>query len=197
MMLYLASQSPRRRALMTRLGVPFAVIDVDVAELRADGESATDYVCRVARAKALAGLRAAGGAPEALVIGADTDVVLDGAVFGKPQDAAAATAMLRRLSGHTHTVLTAVTLATAGGEASALARTEVRFAELAESVIARYVASGEPFGKAGAYAIQGVAECFVEHLAGSHSGVMGLPLYETARLLGQFGVAVGGAAERS
>jgi len=192
-MLYLASRSPRRRALLARLGVPFAVLDVGVAEIRAAGESAQDYVCRVAREKARAGLHALGGSPAALVLGADTEVVLDGEVFGKPQGADDAAAMLRRLSGRTHAVLTAVTLTSAGREASALARSEVRFAELDEATIARYVESGEPMDKAGAYAIQGIAECFIEHLAGSHSGVMGLPLHETARLLGRFGIDIGGA----
>jgi len=192
-MLYLASQSPRRRALLARLGVAFAVLDVDVAERRAAGEGAEEYVRRVAREKALAGLRAAGAAADARVLGADTEVVLDGEVFGKPQGALDAAAMLRRLSGRTHDVLTAVALVSPTREASALSRTQVRFAELDEAAIARYVASGEPLGKAGAYAIQGVAECFVEHLAGSHSGVMGLPLHTTARLLGQFGIEIGGA----
>jgi len=192
-MLYLASQSPRRRALLARLGVAFNVLAVDVAEVRAAGERAQDYVRRVAREKALAGLRAAGNAADALVLGADTEVVLDGGVFGKPRDALDAAAMLRRLSGRTHEVLTALTLVSPTREASALARTQVRFAELDEATIARYVESGEPTGKAGAYAIQGIAECFIEHLAGSHSGVMGLPLHETARLLGGFGIAIGGA----
>jgi len=192
-MLYLASRSPRRRALLARLGIAFSVLDVAVTEIRADGESAQDYVCRVAREKALAGLRAAGDAADALVLGADTEVVLDGEVFGKPQNAADAAAMLRRLSGRTHEVLTALTLVSPTREASALSRTQVRFAELDEATIARYVASGEPFGKAGAYAIQGVAECLVEHLVGSHSGVMGLPLHETARLLGGFGIEIGSA----
>jgi len=129
-MLYLASRSPRRRALLARLGIAFSVLDVAVAEIRADGESAQDYVCRVAREKALAGLRAAGDAADALVLGADTEVVLDGEVFGKPQNAADAAAMLRRLSGRTHEVLTAVTLVSPTREASALSRTQVRFAEL-------------------------------------------------------------------
>ena len=180
-MLYLASQSPRRRELLARLGLPFATLDVDVPEVRAPGEAAFDYVRRVARDKARAGLQAVAGA--GLVLGADTEVVLDDAVFGKPRDASDAAAMLRRLAGRTHEVVSAVVLADARGEREALSTSRVTFGDLDDATIAAYVAGGEPEGKAGAYAIQGAAQVFVAHLAGSYSGVMGLPLYETAGLL--------------
>lgn len=191
-MLFLASQSPRRRELLARLGVDFTVIDVDVPEVRDPGESADAYVARVSRDKARAGLAAAAegdGGGATLVLACDTEVVLDDAVFGKPRDADDATAMLRRLSGRRHRALSVVTLAGAGREAQAVADTEVEFATLDDADIAAYVASGEPMGRAGAYAIQGGAERFVARIAGSYSGVMGLPLHETAGLLRAFGVA--------
>jgi len=187
-MLHLASQSPRRRALLTRLGLPFGVVDVDVPEHRESGEPALDYVRRVAREKAGAGLLAVVAVPGALVIGADTEVVLDGDVFGKPRDADDAGEMLRRLSGRTHEVISSVALVSAGREAQATVVTEVTFDTLDAATIAAYVASGEPHGKAGAYAIQGGAELFVTRMAGSHSGVVGLPLQQTAALLRGFGL---------
>ena len=182
-MLHLASKSPRRAELLDRLGQPHRVLDVDVPEVRAPGEAAAGYVCRVARDKARAGWAQVSTQPGARVLGADTEVVLGEEVFGKPRDAADAMAMLRRLSGRVHTVLSAVTLVDARGERHALSLTEVRFAALSDAQIEAYVATGEPMGKAGAYAIQGRAEAFVEHLAGSYSGVKGLPLHETARQL--------------
>lgn len=185
-MLYLASQSPRRRELLQRLDVAFAVLDVDVPESRVAGESPQDYVSRVARDKALAGLAVLGGGTDALVLGSDTEVVLDDDVFGKPADAADAAAMLRRLSGRAHAVISAVWAVSASREQCELCISTVRFAPLDEAAIAAYVATGEPFGKAGAYAIQGRGEALVEHLQGSYSGVMGLPLFETARLLRRF-----------
>ncbi|MGN7916368.1 Maf family protein [Lysobacter sp. Hz 25] len=187
-MLYLASKSPRRRELLTRLGLEFGVLDLDVPEHRQPNEPALEYVRRVAREKAGAGLLQVLGNPTALVLGSDTEVVLDDEVFGKPRDADDAAAMLRKLSGRTHQVISAVSLVSRSREAQALSVSQVSFAELDEATIARYVASGEPEGKAGAYAIQGGAEVFVRHLAGSYSGVMGLPLHETARLLREFGV---------
>lgn len=190
--LHLASQSPRRRQLLEQLGVDFAVLDVDVPEQRAPGESPRDYVSRVARDKARAGLAALAGAGAARVLGADTEVVLDDEVFGKPRDAADAAAMLRRLSGRTHAVISAVWLVGAGGEQCEVCVSQVRFAVLDEAAIAAYVATGEPFGKAGAYAIQGRAAALVEHLDGSYSGVMGLPLFETARLLRAGGISLAG-----
>ena len=186
-MLYLASQSPRRRELLGRLGLEFGLLELDVPEQRQPGEPAFDYVRRVAREKAGAGLLKVMGNPAAVVLGSDTEVVLDDEVFGKPRDAADAAAMLRRLSGRTHQVVSAVSLVSPGREAQAVSVSEVSFAELDAATIARYVASGEPEGKAGAYAIQGGAEVFVTRLAGSYSGVMGLPLHETARLLREFG----------
>ncbi|HET7359737.1 MAG TPA: Maf family protein [Rhodanobacteraceae bacterium] len=185
-MLYLASQSPRRRQLLEQLGVAFSVVAVDVAEARAADESPADYVSRVARDKARAGLAAVAGNAQAAVLGADTEVVLDGEVFGKPADAAAAAAMLRRLSARTHEVISTLWLVDARHEAGASCVSRVRFAPLADADIEAYVATGEAFGKAGAYAIQGRAAAFVEHLSGSYSGVMGLPLCETAALLRGF-----------
>jgi septum formation protein len=187
-MLHLASQSPRRRELLARLGLPFTLLDIDVPEVRASGESAADYVRRVARDKARAGLRSVGDVAGAWVLGADTEVMLDDRVFGKPRDARDAAAMLRRLSGRTHRVLSTVVLAGAPGEFEATCASEVSFGTLDEATIAAYVASGEPEGKAGAYAIQGAAQAFIAHLSGSYSGVMGLPLYETARLLRDAGL---------
>ena len=195
-MLYLASQSPRRRQLLEQIGVDFSVLDVDVSEQRMRGESPQDYVSRVARDKARAGLASLGHAnqsqanlnqiSDAIVLGADTEVVLDDEVFGKPQDADDAAAMLRRLSGRTHAVISVVWLASAAREECAVCISQVRFAPLDESTVATYVATGEPFGKAGAYAIQGRGAALVEHLQGSYSGVMGLPVFETARLLRGF-----------
>lgn len=190
-MLHLASQSPRRRELLTRLGVQFGVLDIDVPEHRQPGEPPGDYVRRVAREKAGAGLLEVMTVPGALVLGADTEVVLDDEVFGKPRDAADAAAMLRRLSGRCHEVISAVSLVSAGREAQVVCISRVDFAPLDEADIAAYVASGEPMGRAGAYAIQGGAERFVRRLEGSYSGVMGLPLHETAALLRGFGVAAG------
>ena len=188
-MLHLASQSPRRRELLARLGVRFGVLDIEVPEQRAPGEAPLDYVRRVAREKAGAGLLPLAGSPDAVVVAADTEVILDEEVFGKPRDGEHAAAMLRRLSGRTHQVASAVWLVSAGREVQALSVSEVAFGALSEAQIAAYVASGEPMGKAGAYAIQGGGEAFIRHLSGSYSGVMGLPLYETAALLREFGIA--------
>ena len=188
-MLYLASQSPRRAELLARLGPAFEPLALDVPEVRSPDETAQDYVRRVSAEKARAGLVELGPHPDAVVLSADTEVILDGEVFGKPADAADAAAMLRRLSGRTHEVLSVVTVAAAAGrEAQVESRSEVTFAPLAEADIAAYVASDEPMGKAGAYAIQGPGERFVAHLSGSHSGVMGLPMHETWTLLREFGV---------
>lgn len=189
-MLYLASQSPRRRELLLQLGASFSVLDVNVLEQRAVDETPQGYVERVARDKARAGLATlpTGDRDAAVVLGADTEVVLDGEVFGKPGDADDAAAMLRRLSGCTHEVISAVWLVTPEREQGEVCVSRVRFARLEEQQIARYVATGEPFGKAGAYAIQGGAAAMIEHLQGSYSGVMGLPLFETARLLSTFAV---------
>lgn len=187
-MLFLASQSPRRRALLAQIGLDPSPLDVDVPEQRQPGEPALDYVSRVAREKAGAGLLQVAAVPGALVLGADTEVILGDEVFGKPADAAEAGRMLRRLSGRSHRVATVVWLLSAGGERSACCVSEVRFSRLGEGELAAYLESGEWQGKAGAYAIQGRAATFIEHLSGSYSGVMGLPLHETARLLREAGV---------
>ncbi|MCW6027515.1 Maf-like protein [Stenotrophomonas sp. SRS1] len=185
-MLYLASRSPRRNELLARLDRPFRALDLHVPEVRAPHESAADYVQRVAADKARAGLALVAEDPEAVVLGSDTEVVLDGRVFGKPVDAADACAMLRTLAGRTHQVMTAVALVAAGREQGVLVVSEVTFAAIDEDRIAAYVASGEPMDKAGAYAIQGGAERYIRHLAGSYSGVMGLPLQQTEQLLQTF-----------
>ncbi len=186
-MLYLASQSPRRRELLHQLGIEHGVLTVTVPEQRLPGEPPEDYVSRVAREKAGTGLLQVVANPRALVLGADTEVVLDDRVYGKPGDAADAARMLRDLSGREHRVLSAVWLLAAGREARALCESRVRFAALSEAEVAAYVASDDWRGKAGAYAIQGRAAAFIEHLDGSYSGVMGLPLFETAQLLRAFG----------
>ena len=190
-MLHLASKSARRRELLGRLGLEFGVLDLDVPERRAPGEAPAEYVRRVAREKAGAGLLRVVGVPAAAVLGADTEVILEDDVFGKPRNAEDAAGMLRRLSGRTHEVVSAVSVVSAEREAQAVSVSRVTFGELSEAQIAAYVATGEPMGKAGAYAIQGGGEVFIRKLSGSYSGVMGLPLYETARLLLQFGIAPG------
>jgi septum formation protein len=190
-MIFLASQSPRRRELLTQLGVPFETIDVDVHEQRQPDETPDAYVNRVAREKAGAGLLALSGVSGAVVLGADTDVVLDGRVLGKPADAASAAEMLRALSGKAHEVITAVWLVSAGRELHQVSRTAVYFGAMTEADITAYIASGAPFGRAGAYAIQGGAAAFIARIDGSYSGVMGLPLFETAQLLRNFGIAFG------
>jgi septum formation protein len=174
--------------LLAQLGVEFRLLDVEVEEVRDPAEAAADYVRRVAREKAGAGLLEVVAVPGAVVLGADTEVVLDGEVFGKPRDEAHAADMLRRLSGRNHEVLTAVSLVSAGREAQVASNSQVRVAALSDADIAAYLASGEWQGKAGAYAIQGRFEAHIEHLSGSFSGVMGLPLHETTVLLKQFGL---------
>lgn len=190
-MLFLASQSPRRRELLAQIGVDFEVLDVEVPELRVAGEPAFDYVRRVAREKAGAGLMTVAAVPGALILGADTEVVLDGEVFGKPRDADAAARMLARLSGRTHQVLSAVALINAGCEWQAQCASSVSLAALDARDIDAYIASGEWQGKAGGYAIQGRAAAFISRLEGSYSAVMGLPLYETWCLLNQAKAAPG------
>lgn len=187
-MLHLASQSPRRAELLARLGLRFGVLELDIPEHRQPDEPAEDYVRRVAREKAGAGLLQVMAVPGAVVLGADTEVILEDEVFGKPRDAADAAAMLRRLSGRTHRTVSAVSLVSAAREAQVVSVSEVTFMTLDEADIVAYLATDEWKGKAGAYAIQGRAESFVQHLSGSYSGVMGLPLHETAQLLKSFGV---------
>ncbi len=184
-MLYLASQSPRRRQLLEQLGYLFSTVDVGVEEARLPDEPPEAYVRRVAREKGGAGLLKVMSLPDATVLSADTEVVLGQRVFGKPANAGEATAMLHELSGRTHEVLTSVWLLTAGAEQQKLSRSTVTVAPLNERVIAEYVATGECFGKAGGYAIQGRAAAFIARIDGSHSGVMGLPLHETWQLLAE------------
>ena len=187
-MIYLASQSPRRRELLDQLGLDYGLLEVRVAEFRLPQEPPENYVSRVAREKAGAGLLQVMANSHALVLGADTEVVLDDHVYGKPVDGVDARRMLSELSGRTHRVISAVWLLSAGREEHALSISEVRFAELDTVTMDAYVAGGEWQGKAGGYAIQGHAAAFIEHLSGSYSGVMGLPLFETTKLLGKFGV---------
>jgi len=187
--LYLASQSPRRLELLRQIGLAPAVLylrnghgRLDVDETPLANEPAVDYVLRLARLKAEAGELARHRRNLAAwpIVAADTAVTLDGRILGKPVDAAAAAAMLRDYAGRSHSVLTAVAVAFQG-------RLEVA---LSEAEIAAYVASREPFDKAGGYGIQGRASLFIEHLSGSYSGVMGLPLFETAQLLREVGFSV-------
>jgi len=185
-MLYLASQSPRRLELLRQLGLEPGRLDLDVPEVHLPGEPPLDYVSRVAREKAGAGLLQVMSSPGAVVLGADTEVVLDNVVYGKPVDHADAARMLRELSGRTHRVITCVWLVSAGREDHAVCESDVTFDVLDEQRIATYVASGEAMGKAGAYGIQGRAGALIAHLSGSYTSVMGLPVFETARLLRSF-----------
>ncbi len=185
----LASRSPRRRELLHQIGVDFDVIDVDVDEQRGPQESAEAIVARVALDKARAGRSALPAGSPMPVLGADTAVVIDDEVLGKPRDGADAARMLSLLSGRTHRVLTAVALV-AGRETVCVSTSKVTFRTLGDAECAAYWASGEPADKAGAYAIQGLAAVFISRLEGSYSGVMGLPLYETATLLQESGITV-------
>lgn len=185
--LVLASQSPRRRALLEQVGLRYRPVAPDVDETPRAGEAPEVMVERLARAKAAAGLERvhADGPP---VLAADTAVVVDGEALGKPADQAAALAMLAHLSGRAHTVSTGIAVATAGGLDSRLVTTRVVFRPTTEAERRAYWASGEPAGKAGAYAVQGLGAVFVEHLSGSYSNVVGLPLFETLALLRVHGV---------
>ena len=185
--LYLASGSPRRRELLTQIGVPFTVVSAPIDESPLPDESALAYVERLARAKAVAGLASVEGT--AVVLGADTAVVLDGRILGKPESREDALAMLADLSGREHQVLTAVALTDGQRVQSLCVTSQVRFRAISDDEAQRYWASGEPADKAGGYAIQGLGAVFVTGLSGSYSAVVGLPLSETADLLGQFGVA--------
>lgn len=188
---YLASASPRRRALLTQIGIDCQLLATDVHETPRHGEGPADMVCRLALLKLRAGLSVRG--PHAVpVLAADTTVSLSGEVFGKPLDEADGRRMLQRLSGRTHKVYTAVAAGDGRRERVELSCTEVSFRPLGEAEIGRYWRSGEPLGKAGGYAIQGIAAAFIPAIRGSYSGVMGLPLFETARLLEAFGLPVAG-----
>lgn len=197
--LYLASQSPRRLELLRQIGLAPAVLclrngveRLDVDETPLPEEPALDYVLRLARLKAEAGelarhRRALADWP---IVAADTTVTLDGRILGKPADGVEAAAMLRAYSGRAHSVLTGVAVGFQGRLAVALSESTVAFRALSEAEIAAYVATREPFDKAGGYGIQGRAALFIEHLSGSYSGVMGLPLFETAQLLREVGFPV-------
>ncbi|BAL97187.1 Maf family protein [Rubrivivax gelatinosus] len=194
---YLASQSPRRAQLLDQLGVahrpllPAPDEDAEALEAERDGEAPADYVQRVTLAKldaAVARLHAR-ALPPAPVLCADTTVALGMRILGKPRDAADAAATLRALSGGEHHVYTAVAVAHGARRELALSDSVVRFAVLPELAIERYVASGEPFGKAGSYAIQGPISAWIERIDGSYTGIMGLPLFETRVLLAQAGIA--------
>ncbi|EDU8174700.1 septum formation inhibitor Maf [Salmonella enterica subsp. arizonae serovar 41:z4,z23:-] len=182
--LYLASGSPRRQELLTQLGCSFEQVVPGIEEQRRAQESAPQYVVRLAREKAQAGVALV---PRDLpVLGADTIVVLNGEVLEKPRDAVHAAEMLRLLSGNTHQVMTAVALADSQQTLACLVVTEVTFRTLSAQDIAGYVASGEPLDKAGAYGIQGRGGCFVRKINGSYHAVVGLPLVETYELLNHF-----------
>lgn len=196
--IYLASKSPRRRELLRQIGVSFDVLtfrtgergdDADVDETPFDGESVEHYVERLALTKAEAGLRRTlwRKLPRQPVLAADTTLEVDGDIIGKPTDAAHARAILQRLSGRSHRVLTAIAVSDGARIRSLTSVSEVRFRPLGGDDIRHYIASGEPMDKAGAYGIQGRAAMFVEEIRGSYSGIMGLPLFETAQLLEAFG----------
>lgn len=181
----LASVSPRRRELLAQIGVPHSVVGADIDETALPGEAPRDYVLRMARQKALTVRERGEKLP---VLAADTTVVLDDVIYGKPRDREEGLAMLGRLSGRTHGVLTAVALADARGVELRLSVSTVRFRGLSPQECAAYWETGEPRDKAGGYAVQGGAAVFIESLSGSYSGVMGLPLFETAELLHAAGV---------
>lgn len=202
---YLASRSPRRQQLLQQIGVRFELLlpdadeDAEALEAVRPREAAEAYVRRVTSAKLAAArerLRRR-GLPAAPVLAADTTVALGRSILGKPADAREAAAMLARLSGRSHRVLSGVAVGVAAGAAfgsgartlAALQVSRVRFATLPRATIDAYVAGGEPFGKAGAYAIQGALAGWIERIDGSHSGIMGLPLFETAQLLRRAGIA--------
>lgn len=201
--IWLASQSPRRRELLAQIGVAHQLLlpapdeDAEALEAHRPGETPADYVVRVTALKLQAARRrlqlrqAALGVPAAPILCADTTVALGRRILGKPADAREAAATLAALSGRTHRVLTAVAVWTGRRTLQALSVSRVHMAELPRGVIDAYIASGEPFGKAGAYAIQGTMAGWIAHIAGSHSGITGLPLHETAQLLRRARVRLG------
>jgi septum formation protein len=189
-MLILASSSPRRAELLRAAGIVFTVRAADVDEAIMPNESPGDYVLRLSREKA----RAVAQGHE-LALGADTTVVINGEIMGKPADAEVAGRMLRALSGQWHEVLTGVTLARADRILSAVSSTRVKFAELSDAEIEWYISTGEPMDKAGAYAIQGRASLFIEGVEGSYSNVVGLPMRLTYELARQLGVELLGIAD--
>jgi septum formation protein len=188
--LYLASASPRRRELLKQIGVAYRLAAVTVDETPYPGEPPEKYVIRLALDKARAARAGLPADEEAWVLGADTCVVVDDEILGKPGDRAEGIAMLRRLSGETHHVYSAVALVSGEREGSRLSVSAVSFRPVSPQECEDYWRSGEPADKAGGYAIQGKGAMFVSRLEGSYSGVMGLPLFETAELLREFGSAV-------
>ena len=196
--IYLASQSPRRRHLLEQLGVAHELLlpdpgeDTESMETVLPGEAPGPYVRRVTRLKldaAVQRLRRR-GLPPAPVLCSDTTVALGRVIYGKPLDARDAARMLRELSGTTHRVLTAIAVQAGRKRREALSDSKVTFAAMTPAQIRRYVESGEPMGKAGAYAVQGRAAAHISHISGSYSGIMGLPMHETAQLLRAFGMEV-------
>jgi septum formation protein len=195
--IYLASQSPRRRELLKQIGVNFEMLllradprrNITVDETPIAGEQPENYVRRISQAKAAAGYAALRfrNLPPFPVLAADTTVTLDGNIFGKPESAGQAAVMLRQLSGREHQVLSAVAIVLDEHIEIAVSTSTVRFVTLSEERIRRYLHTHEHADKAGGYAIQGQAGAFIEHLSGSYSGVMGLPLFETVQLLQRFG----------
>ena len=198
--IYLASRSPRRRELLKQIGINFEVlimrsfptVRADVDETPGPGESPGDYVTRIAANKAMTGWTRAleRRLPRLPVLGADTTVTLDGEIIGKPVNTEDAVRILRQLSGREHEVFSAVSVAMNDNVTSKLSCSKVRFAELSDALIQDYVDTGEPVDKAGAYGVQGKAATFIAEINGSYSGIMGLPLFETAQLLKQVGFAV-------
>jgi septum formation protein len=183
-MIFLASKSPRRQSLLKQINVTFELVSAQIDESQQPNEKAEDYVIRLALEKARAGLNLLDDSQKIVpVLGSDTVVVLDNHILGKPRGEAHAIEMLQQLSGRTHQVMTGVALLNQHHEKTALSTSEVTFREISLLEIEQYWQTGEPADKAGAYAIQGAAAVFIEHLSGSYSGVMGLPLYETAQLL--------------
>ena len=195
---YLASQSPRRKQLLEQLGVKFELLlpdaseDAEALEVVRPNEKPRTYVQRVTALKLEAALQRLKnrGLPPAPVLCSDTTVAIGSTIFGKPDNAEHAKEMLRQLSGQTHRVLTAVSIGTMRKQCRALSISQVRFADLSKQDIDRYVDSQEPLGKAGSYAIQGKAAAFISHISGNYSGIMGLPMFETAHLLREFGFTV-------
>lgn len=198
--IYLASRSPRRRELLHQIGVEFDTLmfrapprdDNDVSEDVLPGEDVETYVVRVACAKAEGAMRRIGWRTMRAqpILSADTTLDVDGEIIGKPENAEQAHNILRKLSGKSHRVLTAVAVAADGHVEHLLSTSIVRFGELSDEQIARYIATGEPFDKAGGYGIQGRAAVFVAEIQGSYTGIVGLPIYETATLLRRFGIRV-------
>lgn len=186
-LIYLASASPRRSALLDQIGVPHRVQPVDVDETARGGEPPDQYVRRLAELKAETLWQKLAAAQRQPVLAADTAVVLDDEILGKPRDEQDCQRMLKLLSARTHQVFTAVALRASDGCQSRVNVSEVTFRTLADDEIQRYWRSGEPADKAGAYAVQGRAALFIEHIAGSYSGIMGLPLFETGELLAAVG----------